>query len=124
MFELDAFVTLLFLLQIKHWYVDFVNQSMEEVKGKGIYGNLQGLKHSIKHGIATFVCVIALVEVDFVFFAFVIGLLDFIAHYHIDWVKMNYGNRDIQNPLFWNHLGLDQMAHQMVYIFLAYMVVT
>jgi hypothetical protein len=45
--------------------------------------------------------------------------LDFLAHYHIDWTKMNYGNRDIRTPQFWNHLGLDQMAHQICYIFIA-----
>jgi hypothetical protein len=122
--ELEAFVVLLFLFQIKHWYVDFVNQSMEEVKGKGIYGNRQGLMHSIKHGLATFACVLLLVDVDYALFAAIIGLLDFVTHYHIDWCKMNYGNRDIQNPKFWNHLGLDQMAHQMIYIILAYMVVS
>jgi hypothetical protein len=33
---------------------------------------------------------------------------------------MNYGNRDITTKAFWNHLGLDQMAHQLVYIFIAW----
>ena len=32
---------------------------------------------------------------------------------------MNYGNRDIRTRQFWNHLGLDQMAHQIVYIIIA-----
>lgn len=120
---LDFFITLLILFQIKHWYVDFVNQSMEEVKGKGIYCNWDGLKHSLKHGLATFVCVFLLLDFDYFSFCFVIGFLDFITHYHIDWIKMNYGNRDIQTPEFWNHLGLDQMAHQLVYICLAALVV-
>lgn len=123
MFELDYFVILLFLFQVKHWYIDFVNQSDIEVKGKGIYGNLQGLAHSIKHGLATFICVLVLVDLDYALFAMVIGFLDFVTHYHIDWLKMNYGNRDIATPQFWNHLGLDQMAHQIVYIFLAYLVI-
>ena len=34
----------------------------------------------------------------------------------IDWAKMNWGNRDKENPSFWAHLGLDQMAHQLTYI--------
>lgn len=123
MIELDYFIALLILFQAKHWYIDFVNQSDIEVKGKGIYGNLQGLAHSIKHGLATFICVLVLVDLDYALFALSVGFLDFVAHYHIDWLKMNYGNRDIKNPLFWNHLGLDQMAHQLVYIFLAAAVV-
>jgi hypothetical protein len=45
-------------------------------------------------------------------------LFDGLTHYHIDWTKMNYGNRDIMNEQFWCHLGLDQMAHQIVYIML------
>jgi len=32
---------------------------------------------------------------------------------------MNTGNRDITSPTFWNHFGLDQMAHQIVYLILA-----
>lgn len=120
---LEYFVVLLFLLQLKHWYVDFVNQTMEEVNSKGIYGNLHGVKHSFKHGLATSLCVMIVTGYEYWVFAFVIGLIDFITHYHIDWCKMNFGNRDIQNPKFWNHLGLDQMAHQMTYILLGYMVV-
>lgn len=123
MFELDAFVTLLFLFQVKHWYVDFVDQTMDEVASKGKYGAWLGIRHSLKHGLATFACVVALVSTDYLVFAFIIGLLDFVTHYHIDWTKMNYGNRDIQTPQFWNHLGLDQMTHQITYIFLAYLVV-
>jgi hypothetical protein len=33
---------------------------------------------------------------------------------------MNYSNRDITTPQFWNHLGLDQMAHQISYISFIY----
>jgi hypothetical protein len=109
-------VFFLVLLQLKHWYVDFVNQTAEEVHGKGIYGNQLGLWHSVKHGIGTAMAVWIVGGVIAIPIALLIGILDFIIHYHIDWVKMNWGNRDIQNPLYWNHLGLDQMAHQITYI--------
>ncbi len=109
------------LLQVKHWYVDFVNQSNEEVASKGIYGDQLGLNHSIKHGVATMIIIIAVVSPKYLLFALICGLIDFVVHYHIDWLKMNYGNRDITTPTFWNHLGLDQMAHQLTYIFIAYM---
>jgi hypothetical protein len=108
---------LMVLLQLKHWYVDFVNQSMDEVRAKGEYGNPLGLWHSIKHAFFTFL-IFLLVDLDL---AVALFALDFILHYHIDWVKMNYGNQDINTPQFWNHLGLDQLAHQLCYILYVYL---
>lgn len=106
---------ILVLLQIKHWYIDFVNQSSEEVHCKGIYGNLTGIGHSLKHAIATG-CILWIV---FGYNYAVFGMIfDFIIHYHTDFVKRRYGNQDITNPLFWNHLGLDQLVHQLTYILL------
>ncbi len=110
---------ILILLQIKHWYVDFVNQNDEEVKHKGVYLHWLGVKHSLKHGIGTFVALWIVTGWDNIEFALVLGIVDFLLHYHIDWIKMNYGNRDITTKQFWNHLGLDQMAHQIVYIIIA-----
>jgi hypothetical protein len=104
---------ILALLQLKHWYVDFVNQTPDEVANKGTYGNWAGLMHSIKHGLATIVVLSYFITVPW---ALILGLIDFVVHYHVDWAKMNYGNRDITTKQFWNHLGLDQMAHQITYI--------
>ncbi len=115
------FIVFLALLQIKHWYVDFVNQSDAEVKSKGIYGDFHGIMHSAKHGIGTSLCVLLIAGYTYIIYAIIMGIMDAVAHYHIDWTKMNYGNRDISKPEFWNHLGLDQMAHQFCYIFLAYL---
>ena len=116
-----AILQLLILLQIKHWYIDFVNQSDTEIASKGKYGDVIGLWHSGKHGILTSLCVFFVTGWPYLFYAIIMGVIDFALHYHIDWVKMNYGNRDIKSPEFWNHLGLDQMAHQMVYLFIAFM---
>ena len=68
-------ITYLALLQLKHWYVDFVMQTNEMVAGKGIYGNKFGLLHSAQHGLATFLITILIVGWQF---ALLIGLLDFI----------------------------------------------
>lgn len=104
----------LVLLQIKHWYIDFVNQDEEEVAHKGKYMDWRGIKHSLKQGLGTAaVLLICTVEPGW---AFIMAAIDFLLHYHIDWAKMNYGNRDIKTPQFWAHLGLDQMAHQLTYI--------
>ena len=111
---------LLVLLQVKHWYIDFVNQTTDEISSKGIYGDAMGVNHSAKHGIGTMIAIALAVGTPYIAFAAILGFLDFVLHYHIDWAKMNYGNRDISTPAFWNHLGLDQMAHQLTYLFIGY----
>lgn len=109
----SLFIILSLLFQ-KHWYIDFVNQSVDEVKYKGVYLHWIGLKHSLKHGCATLIIFILAGVTPTV--AILAGILDFITHYHIDWVKMNFGNRNITTPQFWAHLGLDQLMHYMTYI--------
>ena len=109
----------LILLQIKHWYVDFVDQTEEEIQHKAIYLDWIGIKHSVKHGVSTFAILWAVLGWTETDVAFALATVDFLLHYHIDWFKMNYGNRDIRTPQFWNHFGLDQMAHQIVYIIIA-----
>jgi hypothetical protein len=110
-------ITLIFivliLLQIKHWYIDFVNQTEEEVQYKGTYLDWRGVKHSLKHGIATAAIFFVFIPIEW---SLIIGALDFLLHYHIDYCKIRYGNRDIKTPQFWSQLGLDQMAHQITYL--------
>ena len=112
---------MLALLFVKHWYVDFVDQTMDEVQQKGHYGRWLGIRHSLKHGFGTWL-VFWITTADPAF-ALIVGLIDFVLHYHIDWAKMNWGNRDIQNPKFWNHLGLDQLAHYLTYLALVYLAI-
>ena len=109
------------LLFIKHYYIDFVNQDDEEVRHKGIYLDWRGVKHSIKQGLGT--VIVFSIMGDSLMGAWVLGFLDFSLHYHIDWLKMNYGNRDVTNPRFWNHLGLDQLAHYLTYLGLLWLLV-
>ena len=116
---IETMLILLILFQVKHWYIDFVNQDMEEVNHKGIYMDWRGVKHSVKHGLGTIWCLWVICGSDYILFALVMGAFDFLVHYHVDWTKMNFGNRDINDPKFWNHLGLDQMAHQITYIAIA-----
>jgi hypothetical protein len=117
----DVFFVLLALLFIKHWYIDFVNQTMEEVHGKGIYGNWQGLKHSIKHGIATLG--IFWVITDSLAYAAIMAVMDFAIHYHVDWAKININkkyNYTVQDEKFWAWLGADQLAHSLTYLLLVW----
>jgi hypothetical protein len=110
---MNTIILILILLQIKHWYIDFVDQTEEEVKHKGIYLNWLGLKHSLKHALATFIIFFFFITVEG---ALIVAFIDFIIHYHTDWIKMKFGNRDIKTKEFWAQLGLDQMVHQLTYI--------
>lgn len=116
---------LLVLLQVKHWYVDFVNQSMEEVHSKGIYGTGPGLWHSGKQGIGTFLAVAVVTGWSSVVYAAVVAFIDFVIHYHVDWAKININkakNYTVETPQFWAWLGFDQLMHQLTYLLIAYLV--
>lgn len=111
-------IVFLIMMLTKHYVVDFVLQTDEMVKGKGVYGNPQGIYHSLQHAIATAVICFILIAQPIYWLMF--PLIDFVMHYHIDWIKMNYGCRDITKKEFWNHLGLDQLAHQFTYVFMVF----
>lgn len=110
MFDVILFLV---LIQIKHFYFDFVNQSDNEIANKGVYGNLIGMGHSLKHGLGTFAVGIVFVEWHVALF---VALIDTIMHYHIDWFKMRFGGKDLRNKRFWIHFGLDQLSHQLTYL--------
>lgn len=118
----NAIFILLGLLFVKHWLIDFVNQSAEEVTGKGTYGQAHGVMHSLKHGVATFL--IFLVITWQFEFCVIIGFVDFVLHYHIDWAKSNINRRwnyTVENPKFWAWLGADQLAHALTYLGLVWL---
>ena len=112
---------LLFLLQIKHWYADFVIQTYMQTVKKGVWLNPIGISHSIDHVWGTLVVLLILnffvpISVSTIL---IIALVEGIIHYCIDFVKVKYGCKDNTKPLFWNQFGLDQLAHQTCYIIIA-----
>lgn len=118
---LDVIFIILVLLFVKHWYIDFVNQTADEVQWKGTYLKWAGIKHSLKHGIGTslvfWICGIGPVD------AVMLGILDFIVHYHIDWTKININKKNNYTPQdkqFWLWLGADQLAHSLTYLFIVW----
>jgi hypothetical protein len=120
---MNTIILLLTLLQIKHWIVDFVNQSEEEMACKGIYGHCLGIHHSLKHGIGTFVCLLPFTGFDNIAYTTVLAFLDFTIHYHVDYIKIHYGNNDIDDKKFWYYLGLGQLLHQLTYLTIIYLMV-
>lgn len=110
-------IEFLFLLFLKHYVVDFILQTDDMVKGKGIYGNPYGILHSFQHGVGTaFASVICITQP---IYWVVLPIVDMIVHYHVDYIKMKYGCRDVTQHKFWNQLGLDQFAHYTTYLAMA-----
>lgn len=119
MFEL---LLILFLLQVKHFYADFVMQTYVQTVRKGIYFDLVGISHSLDH-----IACSLLVLFGASFFItlpvasiIVLCLIEGIIHYHIDWFKVHYGIKDNTKSRFWTEFGMDQLAHQLTYIGMLY----
>ena len=113
---------LIILFVIKHFIIDFVLQTQEEVKHKGTYLDWRGVRHSVKHGIGT---VIVLWSIGAGFeLSWTYGLADFLIHYHIDWLKVHASKHlTPADHQFWVWLGFDQTLHYLTYIlFIATMI--
>jgi len=122
---LTTAIILLILLQIKHWYVDFVNQTIEEVHSKGIYGTGPGIWHSAKQGIGTSIAIMLVTGPAYIIWALIVGAIDFVIHYHVDWAKININkskNYTVETKQFWAWLGFDQLMHQLTYLLIVWMV--
>ena len=121
---MNTTLLLITLLSIKHLIIDFPLQPRYQYSNKGKYGHPGGLLHSFLHMVGTVAC--------FWFFAplslvFLVGLLDGVLHYHIDWAKVNINAKLGWGPTtheeFWWLLGVDQFLHMITYILLIGMVV-
>lgn len=113
---------LFFLLQVKHFYADFVIQTYMQTVKKGVYFDPVGMSHSLDHCWSTLLAL-------FVFSSFfpinpvlilLVSAIESIIHYHIDWTKVKFGSKDMTKPAFWSEFGLDQLAHQITYIAMVY----
>lgn len=109
------FEALLWLF-IKHFICDFPLQACPWMyRNKGTYGHPGGLTHSALHGIGTFTVLAFWLGMG----AWIYALIDFITHYHIDWVKMNtskkFNLKADNSEWFWIFLGFDQLLHHLTY---------
>jgi len=116
---------ILSLLQIKHYIADFWIQSYDQTVRKGIYRDPVGISHTLDHVLGT---LLALLAAGLAFdlnpqIILLCGLIDLIVHYHIDWIKVRFGSKDITNPRFWREFGADQFAHQLTYLLFAYLLI-
>ena len=111
-------LALLTLLQIKHWYSDFVIQTYMQTVKKGVWLHPCGISHSLDHvwGTMTVLLIMNFMHPISALTIFLVALVEGIVHYLIDFVKVKYGCKDNTKPLFWNQFGMDQLAHQLTYI--------
>jgi hypothetical protein len=112
------------LLQIKHLIVDWCWQPAFEYANKGTYGHWGGIRHALKNAVGTAACFLPFV--GFAPIVLLVFVLDFVAHYHIDWCKVNINNKHgwgpTTHPEFWALTGADQTAHQICYLLWALIV--
>ena len=116
---------LLVLLQIKHWYADFKIQTYMQTIKKGVWLDPIGMSHTWDHMKATAVvlALFAFVHPIGIVPALIVIVLESAYHYMVDYTKVKYGCKDNTKPLFWNQFGLDQLAHQLSYLLIAWYLV-
>ncbi len=113
---------LLLLLQVKHCYADFVLQTYMQTVKKGVWLNPVGISHTIDH----MYCSLGVIFVVSLFVpisatAMVLAVIvEGIVHYLVDYSKVKYGCKDNTTPKYWQQFGLDQLAHQVTYILMAW----
>ncbi len=111
----------LILFQIKHFIADGPLQTKAMVDEKSTYGAPLGLVHAGIHAIGTFIA--AWLALGGLQWALTLAIGDGIIHYHVDFTKENIVKRvgwTVADGPFWWALTADQMAHQLTYIFLAW----
>ena len=112
----DAAFLLLFLLIIKHTVCDYFLQTLWHIQNKGVYLAQGGLVHSAHHAVATLLVTYSVTQSWAT--GLTLALIDFVLHYHIDYVKTRFGPKDPNHPHFWHWFGVDQAAHMLTYLLL------
>ena len=118
-------LALLTLLQIKHWYADFKIQTYMQTVKKGVWLDPIGISHTADHIWCSLVALLVFSVIFPINVSLIIPIVfvEGILHYTIDYTKVKYGCKDNTKPLFWNQFGLDQLAHQVCYMAMAYILI-
>lgn len=115
---------LMTLLITKHYIIDFPLQGPYMYLNKGTWMHPGGLLHAGFHGIVTFV--ILTLFTSFLL-AFIVAVVESIAHYLTDYAKVRitrkYDLTPVNSEEYWWLMGLDQWVHGMCYIMIFMMVI-
>lgn len=112
-------IILLALFGIKHFVCDFVLQNGRMLREKGVYLAPGGLQHALEHAVGTTVVLFVVLPWGIYahLSAVLLGLIDGVIHYHIDWVKTRLTQGyTAQDREFWILLGADQGLHYLTYV--------
>ena len=119
---MNTTLILILALLTKHFVVDFLMQTEYQWSNKGNYGHFGGVLHSMLHGFGTIICFAWYAPMAAAFLA----TIDYFAHYHIDWAKVNinkhFGWGPTTHAEYWYMVGLDQFLHALTYVFLIWLV--
>jgi len=131
---------LMLLLTVKHFIVDFTAQPAWMYENKGTYGHHGGVLHAWVHGLASqlvFGGVTLYLALNKELssathlgpaFLFLLCVSEALAHYHIDWAKVNICKAKGWGPTtheeYWWLLGFDQLLHALCYLAEVYLFVS
>ncbi|APG48279.1 hypothetical protein PhaeoP97_02904 [Phaeobacter porticola] len=115
--HVGSLLGLLCLFQIKHMFADFYLQTPKMLSGRGQYLHAGRAQHAGVHVLGS---IIAFVIIGApVGFVLLICVLEWIAHFNIDYCKACYSERKSLAPNmadFWRAMGTDQALHQLTYL--------
>jgi hypothetical protein len=106
------------VLMFKHAVADFFLQTKYQYCNKGTYGHPGGIIHAGIHVVLTPLVYLVLAPASLALAA-ALAAGEFLAHYHIDWLKEQIGHRSGWTPqdrCFWFALGTDQLVHGLTYL--------
>ena len=113
---------LMLLLQVKHCYADFYLQTYMQTVKKGVWLDPVGISHTTDHVYCSLIVLLAF-SLFFPLSAFAIifvTVAEGFAHYFVDYTKVKHGCKDNTKPIFWTQFGLDQLAHQLTYLWMVW----
>ncbi|HSF91100.1 MAG TPA: DUF3307 domain-containing protein [Paracoccaceae bacterium] len=111
-------------LAIKHFVADFLLQFNWMITAKGRFDKIGGYAHAGVHGVGSGLCFWLLGFPVVLVAGMAVG--DFVIHYAVDFTKARASvnvERDRQIHLYWGMYGLDQLAHYLTYIGMAYVAI-
>ena len=119
--DLTILATFAFLLTLKHSICDLALQRLFPAN-KIFYFDPPAHVHYFHHGLGSLLCGLIIGWQ----FALIIGVIDYFAHWHIDYTKHRvqlYWNLGRKDKAFWWVTVVDQLLHFLTYyIFVVYLV--
>lgn len=109
------FEVCLLLLLVKHVLCDFIWYSDRLRIKKEAYGDIDGIRHAAMHGVFTFL-IFGIALLSGTIFALALAVLDAVLHYHFEWFRTKCGCKEINNKLYWKHIGVLQLVHSLTYL--------